>query len=154
MTRLHRLQGIPQPAVLGDVNDDAVWTAQLDLSLAGALAPARLTASSRSIEGRQPGSTRLLHLFSAGGHVVYDEADVVNAAEIFPLLSHVWVIALLAGPDRQVQVTIAEVNMGAATPANLCHSEHVFVEGRDLLQVVGGQGDMLDFRHALSPQGV
>src|SRR5262249_21223837 len=83
---------------------------------------------------------------------VDDEADVVNAAEICPLLSHVWVIALLAGPDGQVQVPIAEVDVGAATPPNLCHPEHVFVEGRDLLQVVGGQGYMLDFRHALSPQ--
>jgi hypothetical protein len=94
----------------------------------------------------------LLHPFGAFEHVVYDEANVVNATEIFPLRSDIWVIALLAGPDSQVQVTIAEVDMGAATPPNLCHPEHVFVEGRDLLQIVRGQGYMLDFRHAFSPQ--
>jgi hypothetical protein len=77
---------------------------------------------------------------------------VVNATEIFPLRSNVWIIALLARPDGQVQVTIAEVDMGAATPPNLRHPEHVFVEGRDFLQVVRGQGYMLDFCHALSPQ--
>ena len=125
---------------------------QLDLSIAGALASARLAAPFCSCEGRQPGGSRLLHPFGACEHVIYDEADVMNATEIFPLLSYVWVIALLACPDGQVQVTIAEVDVGAATPPNLCHPEHVFVEGRDLLQVVGGQGYMFDFRHALSPQ--
>jgi hypothetical protein len=77
---------------------------------------------------------------------------MVNATEIFPLRSDICVIALLARPDSQVQVTIAEVDVGAATPPNLRHPEHVFVEGRDLLQVVRGQGYMLDFCHALSPQ--
>ena len=71
----------------------------LDLSLAGALASpdwARLPAASRGVWW-----PRLLHPFSAFGHIVDDEADVVNAAEIFPLLSNVWIIALLAGPDGQ-----------------------------------------------------
>src|SRR5262245_23636486 len=149
---LQSLLRIPQPAVFGDVDDDAVGTAQLDLSLAGALASASLVAPFCRREGRQPGGPRLLHPVSAFRHVVDDEADVVNAAEIFPLISHVWVIALLAGPDGQVQVTIAEVDVGAATPPNLSHAKHVFVEGGDLLQVVGGQGNMLDFRHARSPQ--
>src|SRR5262249_49244060 len=99
---------------------------------------------------RQPGGPCLLHLFSACEHVVNNEADVVNAAEIFPLLAHVRVIALLAGSDGQVQVTITEVDVGAATPPNLCHAEHVLIEGRDLLQVVGGQGYVFDFRHVLS----
>src|SRR5262245_41415154 len=76
----------------------------------------------------------------------------MNAAEIFPLLSNVWIIALLAGPDGQVQVTITEVDVGVATPPHLFHLKYVFVKGRDLLQVVGGQGYMLNFRHALSPQ--
>src|SRR5262249_6459313 len=96
---LQSLQGIPQPAVLGDVNDDAVGTAQLDLSLAGTLTSARLAAASCSCQRCQPGGSCLLHLFGAFGHVVNDEADVVNAAEIFPLLSHVWVIAVLTGPN-------------------------------------------------------
>ena len=78
------LQGIPQPAELGDVDDDAVGTAQLDLSIAGALASARLAVPSCSFEGRQPGGPRLLHPLGACENVVYDEADVVNAAEIFP----------------------------------------------------------------------
>src|SRR5262249_3904284 len=80
------------------------------------------------------------------------EADVVNTAEIFPLLAHVCVITLLAGSDGQVQVTITEVDVSAATPPDLGHPEHVFVEGRNLLQVVGGQGYMFDFCHVLSPR--
>src|SRR5262245_63554459 len=134
MAHVHRksLQGIPQPAVLGDVNNDAIGTAQLDLSLARALASAGLAAPFYSFEVRQPCTPRLLHLFGACEYVVDDEADVVNAAEIFPLLAHVWIIVLLAGPDGQVQVAITEVDVGAATPPNFCHPEHVFVERRDL----------------------
>jgi hypothetical protein len=81
ITRLHRksLPGIPQPAELGDVDDDAVGTAQLDRSIAGALASARLAVPSCSFEGRLPGGPHPLHPFGAFEHVIDDEADVVKA---------------------------------------------------------------------------
>jgi hypothetical protein len=40
--------------------------------------------------------------------------------------------------------------VGRAAPSDLFHAEHIFVKGRDFIDIVGGQGDMLDLRHALS----
>ena len=69
MSRLHRksLQGIPQPAALRDVDDDAVGTAQLDLSMAGALASARLAAPSPSLR---------LAIAAGGRSIACDSEDI------------------------------------------------------------------------------
>ena len=101
----------------------------------------RLPAVSRGVSLVAPACS----ILAAHGHVIDDEADVVNTAEIFPLRPHVRVLALLAGPDGQVQVPIAKVDVGAAIPANFYHPKHVFVKGRDLLQVVGRQAICLIF---------
>ena len=61
---------------------------------------------------------------------------------------------LHAGPDGHIQVPIAAGDEGAPTPPNLCHPGHIWGEGRDLLQVVGGEGARLAVRPALSPQDV
>jgi len=122
--------------------------------MAGALASARRAAPTCRVAGRQPGGPRLLHPISAYEHVVHEEADVVHSAALCPVRSHVWVIALRAGPDGQTQVAMAEGEVGTTPPPNRCHPEHVFGKGRTLLQVMGGQGERRDFRPALSPQDV
>src|SRR5262245_37319154 len=56
--------------------------------------------------------------------------------------------------DRQVEVAVAEVVAPGARAVDLrdlLHAEHVDVELRGLVHVLGREGDVLDLRHAVSP---
>src|SRR5262245_59192148 len=56
--------------------------------------------------------------------------------------------------DRQVEVAVAEVVTPGARAVelrDLLHAEHVDVELRGLVHVLGREGDVLDLRHGVSP---
>jgi hypothetical protein len=142
------------PAALGEVAEDAVGTTPRALRMTGALASARQATLACRVERRQPGGPRLRHPVSAYEHVVHEEADVVLSTALCPVRSHIWGIALRAGPAGQTQAAIAEGEVGTTTPPNRCHPEHVFGKERALLQGMGGQGERRDVRPALSPQDV
>src|SRR5262249_2693951 len=81
------------------------------------------------------------------------EAEVVDAAPArSPLDSGDRIV--LEVQDRQIDVTVAQVvapGGRAVELRDLLHAEHVDVELRGLVHVLGREGDVLDLRHGVSP---
>src|SRR5438094_10243596 len=81
------------------------------------------------------------------------EADVMDPAPARAAL-HSGDGVVLEVEDRQVEITVAQVVTSGARAVDLCdllHAEHVDVELRGLVHVLGREGDVLDLRHAVSP---
>src|SRR5206468_6756931 len=99
----------------------------------------------RRTDGLQPLGDRrqALHL----------KADMMDAAPALAALdaSHRVVLEV---EDRQIEVAVAQVVAPGARAVDLrdlLHAEHVDVELRGLVDILGREGDVFDLRHGVSP---
>src|SRR5262245_24316003 len=143
--------GGPDPAGLGHVDGDAIRRGVLHLDVAG---PVTIL----------PDAERLVDVVARLGPGVLKplrdrlealdlEADVMDAAPARTAL-HSGDRVVLEVEDRQVEVAVAQVVAPGARAVDLrdlLHAEHVDVELRGLVHVLGREGDVLDLRHVVSP---
>src|SRR5438552_5258626 len=147
-----RLQpGSPDPASLGDVDRHAVGTGVLHLDVT---VPVAMLADSESlvdvVAGLGPG---VLQPLGDRLQALDLEADVMDAAPARAALDSGDCVVLEV-QDRQVEIPVAQVVTPGARAVDLrdlLHAEHVDVEFRGLVHVLGREGDVLDLRHAVSP---
>src|SRR5262245_10273098 len=139
------------PAGLGDVDGDAVRRRVLHLDVAG---PVTVLADAERlvdvVAGLGPGVPEPL---GDRLQALDLEADVMDTAPARAALD-AGDRVVLEVQDRQVQVAVAEVIAAGAWAVDLrdlLHAEHVDVELRGLVHVLGREGDVLDLRHAVSP---
>src|SRR5881392_2702527 len=142
--------GGADPARLRDVENDPVRPAVLHLDVASVSRalpdPERLVDI---VAARRAG---LCHLFRHGVQALNLEADVVDATVALATLDPGHLVVLEV-EDRQVEVAVAQVvarGTRAVDPGDLLHAEHLDVELRGLLHVLGRDGDVLDLRHDVS----
>src|SRR5262252_3092443 len=147
-----RLQpGRADPAGLGDVDGDAVRRRVLDLDVAGPVTV--LADAERFVDVVAGLGAGVLQPLGDRLQALHLKADVMDAAPARAALD-AGDRVVLEVQDRQVQVAVAEVIAAGAWAVDLrdlLHAEHVDVELRGLVYVLGREGDVLDLRHAVSP---
>src|SRR5215813_1748364 len=148
--------GSAYPARFRHVDRDVDGAAVLDLDVRVALLAVAAHAqglvdvvAERGAGGSQP----LRDLLQA----VHLEADVVDAAPLLAAL-HARHRVVLEVEDGEVEVAVTQVvaaGVGVVDLADFLHPEHVDVEARGLVRVLGRESDVLDLRHdALHGPGV
>src|SRR5256884_4698709 len=142
--------GGADPARLRDVEDDPIRAAVLHLDVA-AMAAA-LSHPERLVDVVAERRAGLCQLLGNGLEALDLEADVVDATVALATLDPGHLVVLEV-EDRQVEVAVAQVvarGTRAVDPGDLLHAEHLDVELRGLLHVLGRDGDVLDLRHGVS----
>src|SRR2546425_6904724 len=153
LVRSRRLleRGRPDPARLGDVDRDPVGGVVLHLdvrvAVAGVADPEGLVDV---VAWRRPGALQPL---GDRLQALDLETDVVDAAPAGAALDPGDRV-ILEVEDREVDVAVAQVVTPGARAVDLrdlLHAEHVDVELRSRVHVLGREGDVLDLRHGVSP---
>src|SRR5262245_25121267 len=139
--------GSADPARFRHVDRDVVGAAVLYLDVRVALLAVADTqgvvdvVAPRGPGGGQPLRDRL--------QAVHLEADVVDAAPLFATL-HAGHRVVLEVEDSEIEVAVGEVvaaGVWIVDLADFLHPEHVDVEARRLVRVLGRERNVLDLRH-------
>src|SRR6516164_1679176 len=143
--------GGADPARLGDVDGDTIRRGVLHLDVAGPVPV--LAHAERLVDVIAGLGAGVLQPLGDRLEALDLEADVMDAAPARTAF-HAGDRVVLEVEDRQVEVAVAQVITPGARAVDLrdlLHAEHVHVELRGLVHVLGREGDVLDLRHAVSP---
>src|SRR5215470_9748765 len=139
--------GGADPARLGDVDGDTIRRGVLHLDVAGPVPV--LAHAERLVDVIAGLGAGVLQPLGDRLEALDLEADVMDAAPARTAL-HAGDRVVLEVEDRQVEVAVAQVITPGARAVDLrdlLHAEHVHVELRGLVHVLGREGDVLDLRH-------
>src|SRR5437870_7101591 len=142
--------GGADPARLRDVEDESSRAAVLHVAVAAM--SAALSHPERLVDVVAARRASLRQLLGNGLQALDLEADVVDATVALATFDPGHLVVLEV-EDRQVEVAVAQVvarGTRAVDPGDLLHAEHLDVELRGLLHVLGRDGDVLDLRHGVS----